>query len=161
MNIGAGDQESGQRERERGREVKNKIKKLKKLYGWVIVAANTYRSAATFYTNLPTHTHTHTYILDTFNMSVSFQFTITSYCKHNLLCIFFVSHYSILVHFRTHTCFFETVPFLLLPLTLLLRLLLLFLFIIKHWCNCCSVTEPNRAYTCIYTLDVLLYIDCK
>lgn len=89
----------------------------------------------------------HTDTCDTSNMSVSFQFTITSYCKHNLLCIFFVSHYSTLAHFHTHAF---SKPFLpLTPLWLFIQQTLVQLLF--------DVTEPHRAYTYVYLHGCIVY----
>lgn len=65
-------------------------KKLKKLYGWVIVAANTYRSAATFYTNKCAQTRPrardrsiHSICLFRFNL-LSQVIVNTIYCAYSL-----------------------------------------------------------------------------
>lgn len=86
-------------------------KKLKKLYGWVIVAANTYRSAATFYTNKCAQTRPrardrsiHSICLFRFNL-LSQVIVNTIYCAYSL------SRTVPLSLLLLHTCLFSNKPF--------------------------------------------------
>lgn len=151
MHEQAGDQERSEwrngndREKERERErVKWEIKwkkKLKKLYGWVIVAANTYRSAATFYTNKCAQTRPrardrsiHSICLFRFNL-LSQVIVNTIYCAYSLSRTVPHSRSCSCTHAFSRTN--RSVP--------LSQPACRFIFS-KHWCNCCSVTKPHRAY---------------